>query len=126
MAAVSQLFYLARNQASTQRVGEPRFITPAGSEEIALWSLSPEEGFHKAFMGYLFRVGAVGAVGWPLLSHHGQSLSFLAFYWDSFSYNIIFKICQCLKGKNIMIFMFCGADIICPSKKNLQVIYNTI
>ena len=59
---------------------------PVGSEEIALQSLSPEEGFHKVFMGYLFRVGAVGAVGWPLLSHHGQSLSFLAFYWDSFSY----------------------------------------
>ena len=27
-----------------------------GSEEIALQSLSPKEGFHKAFMGYLFQV----------------------------------------------------------------------
>ena len=54
MAAVyqlQQLFYQARNQASTRRVGELRFITPAGSEEMALRSLSPEEGFHKAFMG---------------------------------------------------------------------------
>ena len=58
VAAVYQLFYLARNQVSTRRVGELRFITPAGSEEIALQSLSPEEGFHKAFMGYLFWVHA--------------------------------------------------------------------
>ena len=50
-ATVYQLFYPVRNQVSTQRVGELRFITLAGSEEIALWSLSPEEGFHKAFMG---------------------------------------------------------------------------
>ena len=56
MAAVYQLFYPARNQASTRRVGELRFIMPAGSEEITLQSLSPEEGFHKAFMGYLFLV----------------------------------------------------------------------
>ena len=40
------------------RVGELRFIMPAGSEDIALWNLSPKEGFHKAFMGYLFRVHA--------------------------------------------------------------------
>ena len=58
MATVYQLFYLARNQASTRRVGELRFIIPAGSEEMALQSLSPEEGFHKAFMGYLFQVHA--------------------------------------------------------------------
>ena len=58
VAAVYQLFYPVRNQASTRRVGELRFITPAGSEEIALQSLSPEEGFHKAFMGYLFWVHA--------------------------------------------------------------------
>ena len=51
VAAVDQLFYPARNQASTRRVGELRFITPAGSEEIDLQSLSPEEGLHKAFMG---------------------------------------------------------------------------
>ena len=31
---------------------------PVGSEEIALQSLSPEEEFHKAFTGYLFRVRA--------------------------------------------------------------------
>ena len=53
-----QLFYPARNQASTQRVGEPGFITPVGSEEITLRSLSPKEGFHKAFKGYLFQVHA--------------------------------------------------------------------
>ena len=58
VAAVDQLFYPARNQASTRRVGELRFITPAGSEEIALQSLSSEEGSHKAFMGYVFRVQA--------------------------------------------------------------------
>ena len=44
---LQQLFHLARNQASTRRVGEFKFITPAGSEEIALWSLSPEEEFHR-------------------------------------------------------------------------------
>ena len=58
VAAVYQLFYPARNEVSTQRVGELRFIMPAGSEEIALQSLSPEEGFHRAFMGQLFRVHA--------------------------------------------------------------------
>ena len=77
---------------------------PAGSEEIALQSLSPEEGFHKAFMGYVFQVQAwtgvtsgkvvdaetnlqkqmcggevVGAAGWTLHSHHGWGLSFLHF-----------------------------------------------
>ena len=57
MAAAYQLFYLARNQASTPRVGELRF-TLVGSEEITLQSLSPKEGFHKAFMGYLFQVHA--------------------------------------------------------------------
>ena len=31
--------------------------------------------------------GVVGAVGWPLLSQHGQGLSFLPFYWNIFSYN---------------------------------------
>ena len=50
MAAAYQLFYPARNQASTQRI-ELRFIRLAGSEEMALQSLSPEEGFHKAFTG---------------------------------------------------------------------------
>ena len=49
MAAVDQLFYPARNQASTRRVGELRFIKPVGSEEIALWSLSPEEGFTRFY-----------------------------------------------------------------------------
>ena len=58
VAVVYQLFYLARNQAGIQRLGELRFITPEGSMEITLWSLNPEEGFHKAFMGYLFRVHA--------------------------------------------------------------------
>ena len=58
MAAVYQLFYPVRNQGSTQRVGEVRFITLAGSEEIALRSLSPKEGFHKAFMGWLFWIRA--------------------------------------------------------------------
>lgn len=48
---LQQLFYLEGNPASTRRVGELGFITPAGSEEITLRSLSPEEGFHKAFMG---------------------------------------------------------------------------
>ena len=33
-------------------------MMPVGSEEIALQSLSSEEGFHKAFMGYVFRVHA--------------------------------------------------------------------
>ena len=33
-------------------------LLQAGSEEIALRSLSPKEGFHKAFMGWLFRVRA--------------------------------------------------------------------
>ena len=51
-ATVYQLFYPVRNQVSTQRVGKLRFITLAGSEEeIAVRSLSPEEGFHKTFMG---------------------------------------------------------------------------
>ena len=58
MAAVYQLFYPVRNQASTQRVGEFRLIIPAGSKEITLQGLSPEKGFHKAFMGYLFWVHA--------------------------------------------------------------------
>ena len=58
MAAVDQLFHPERNQVSTGRVGELRFMTPAGSEEIDLQSLSPKEGIHKAFMGYLFRVHA--------------------------------------------------------------------
>ena len=58
VAAVDQLFDPARNQASTWRVGELRFMTPVGSEEITLQSLSPEEGFHKAFTGYLFQVHA--------------------------------------------------------------------
>ncbi len=58
MAAVYQLFNLVRNQVSTWRVGELRFIIPAGSEEIALWSLSPKEGVHKAFLGYLFQIHA--------------------------------------------------------------------
>ena len=44
---LQQLFHLARNKVSTRRVGELRFITLAGSEEITLWSLNPEEGFHK-------------------------------------------------------------------------------
>ena len=92
---------------STRRVGELRVITPAGSEEIALWSLSPKEGVHKAFMGWFFWVrawrtrvrtgkvidegtslqkqmygrGMVGAVGWTLFSHHGQGLSFLPFFF---------------------------------------------
>ena len=57
MAAVYQLFNLVRNQVSTWRVGELRFIMPAGSE-ISLPSLSPEEGFKKVFMGYLFWVCA--------------------------------------------------------------------
>ena len=48
---LQQLFHPARNQASTRRVGELRFITTVGSEEIVLRSLSAEEGFHKAFMG---------------------------------------------------------------------------
>ena len=56
VAAVDQIFYPERNQVSTWRVGELRFITPVGSEEITLWSPSPKEGFHKALMGYLFWV----------------------------------------------------------------------
>ena len=52
MAAVHQLFYPARNKASTQRVGELRFTMPVGSEEIALWSLSPEgRRVSKGFYG---------------------------------------------------------------------------
>ena len=31
--------------------------------------------------------GWLGAVGWTLLSHHGQGLSFLPFYRDIFSYS---------------------------------------
>ena len=31
---------------------------PVGSEEIALQSLIPEEGFQKAFTGFLFQVPA--------------------------------------------------------------------
>ena len=31
--------------------------------------------------------GWLGAVGWTLLSHHVQGLSFLPFYRDIFSYN---------------------------------------
>ena len=42
---------LPSEQLSTRRVGELRFIMPAGSEEISLRNLSPKEGFHKAFMG---------------------------------------------------------------------------
>ena len=30
--------------------------------------------------------GWLGAVGWTLLRVHGRGLSFLPFYWDSFSY----------------------------------------
>ena len=33
--------------------------------------------------------GVVGAVGWTLLSHHGWGLSFLPFYQDIFSYEMI-------------------------------------
>ena len=55
---LQQLFHPARNQASARRVGELRFITPVGSVEIHLQSLSPDEGFHKAFMGYLFQARA--------------------------------------------------------------------
>ena len=33
-------------------------MTQPGSVEIALRSLSPEEGFHKAFMGYPLPVRA--------------------------------------------------------------------
>ena len=48
---LQQLFYPVRNQVSTGRVGELRFIMLVDSEEIDLQSLSPEEGFHKTFMG---------------------------------------------------------------------------
>ena len=60
MYQLQQLFYPVRNQVSTGRVGEFRFIMLVGSEEIDLQSLSPEEGFHKTFMGQLFQVGLVG------------------------------------------------------------------
>ena len=60
-------------------------------------SLSPEEGLHKAFMGFLFRVhtdvwgGVFGAIGWTLRSHCGRwGLSFLPFYRDIFSYRQTF------------------------------------
>ena len=42
------------------RVGELRFIIPVGSEEMALQSLSPKEGFLKAFMGWFSWVHAWG------------------------------------------------------------------
>ena len=64
MAAVDQLFYRARNQASTQRVGELRFIMPVGSVEIDLQSLSPAEGFHEAFMGYVFHLPGPCLASW--------------------------------------------------------------
>ena len=51
VTALYQLFYPVKNQASTQSVGELRFIILAGLEESSLQSLSPKEGFHKAFMG---------------------------------------------------------------------------
>ena len=36
--------------------------------------------------------GCLGAVGWTLLSHHGQSLSFLPFYRDIFSYPLTTRV----------------------------------
>ena len=64
MAAVDQLFYRVRNQESTQRVGELRFIMPAGSMDIDLQSLSPAEEFHKAFMGYVFHLPGPCLASW--------------------------------------------------------------
>ena len=37
------------SSSSSFRVGELRFIKPVGSEEIALWSLRPEEGFTRFY-----------------------------------------------------------------------------
>ena len=62
VAAGHQLLDPVRNPASPRRGGGLRFVTLAGSEEIALRSLTPEEGVHKAFVGSLFRVRA-GLVG---------------------------------------------------------------
>ena len=59
VAAVDQLFYLVRNQASTRRAGELRFITSGGSEEgDGCPESEPRRGFHRTLMGSLFRVHA--------------------------------------------------------------------
>ena len=49
---------------------------PVGSEEIALLSLSLEEVFHKAFMGYLFQVHA-----WKTRVRSGKVVDVEASLW---------------------------------------------
>ena len=60
VAVVHQLQQLrgCKGSASRRRGGELRFITPAGSKEVALLSLSPKEGFHEAVMGWILRARA--------------------------------------------------------------------
>ena len=116
MAAVYELFYPARNQVSTQRVGELRFFTSAGGLRGDRSPESePRRRVSQGFYGLALLVpcvagwtgvrtgmvviaeatllkqmrgeGWLGAVGWTLLCHHGRGLSFLPFYWDIFFYN---------------------------------------
>ena len=116
---MDQLFYPARNQASTRRVGELRFLCGRLRGDGAPES-EPRKRVSQGFYGLplpgpclaswtggtsgkvvdvetnlekqMCVCVAGGAVGWTLLSHHGGGLSFLHFYWDVFSYTI-------LKGK---------------------------
>lgn len=50
--------FTSETPSSPQRVGEPGFLRPAGSEETALRCPSPAEGTPKAFLGQHFQVRA--------------------------------------------------------------------
>ena len=51
MAVVDQLFYPARNQASTRRVGELRFITPGGLRRDRSPESEPGRRVSQGFYG---------------------------------------------------------------------------
>ena len=57
-ATVYQLFYPVRNQVSTQRVGELRFITLAGSEEEIAVRSQPRRRVSQDFYGLVLLVRA--------------------------------------------------------------------
>ena len=64
MAIVDQLFYPARNQASTRRVGELRFMTLAGSEEIGDRSPESEPGRRVSQGFYGLRLPGPSLASW--------------------------------------------------------------
>ena len=116
MAAVYQLFYLARNQPSPGRVGGPQVYYAGGLRGDRSPKSEPQRRVSQGFYGLalpgsclagqtrvrsskgvdaetslqkqMHEGGVVGAIGWTLLSHHGWGLSFLPFYRDISSYNI--------------------------------------